>query len=146
MVFVYVPHGRNAIEPTREEAALLTELEERGVAPDGLEAALVARGVDPERARALAGLVRPRTAGERARAIGAALLWVAIAMVVAAGERPFRHWLRENHPGTEWLAGLIIPLIVLVAFAWTVLTRLRAAREARESVTRADQIDNRPIG
>lgn len=147
MVFVPVQRRRRAIEPTREEAALLRDLVAKGVRPEAFESALAGRGVDPERARLLAGLVRPRSAAERLAAIGTTLFWMGLAMAYAIGERPLRHWLREHHPGSEWMLGLVFPLIVVMAVLMTVVARRRAACQGREAgVTRADQIENKPIG
>jgi len=147
MVFVHVQHRRNEIVPTREEVALIRDLEARGVRAEDLEAALAGRGVTPERARELASLMRPRTAAERARSAATTLLWVGIAIAFGMFGRPLRAWVRENWPGSEWLVDLLFPLVVMVAFVITLLSRIRRTRQAREAgVAHADQIDNKPIG
>lgn len=146
MVFIHIPRDQSAVAPSREEVELLDELERRGVPPQDFEAALVARGVPPERARLLAKLGGPRSTADRARAIAGAVFWVLVALVVGIGERPLRRWVREEYPGMEWLVGLILPAVVLVAFLWTLAARLRAARQASDGVTHADQIENKPIG
>ncbi len=147
MVFVHVQHRRNDIVPTREEVALIRELQSRGVGPEEFEAALAGRGVAPERARQLASILRPRTAAERARSVGTAILWAGIAIVFGIFGRPLREWVGENWPGSEWLVDLIFPLIVMVAFVATLLSRLRRTRQAREAgVTHAADIENKPIG
>lgn len=147
MVFVPVHTRRNAVEPTREEAALLRDLDAKGVGPDDLEAALAGRGVPPERARQLAGLFRPRSAGERVQAIATALGWGVVLVLFGVAQRPLRQWLRENWPGSEWLVDLVIPAIVLLAFLATLVARVQAVRRAREAgLTSADQIENKPIG
>lgn len=146
MVFVFIPPKGAAVEPTREEAELMAELDRRGVPAQDFESALTASGVPPDRAAQLVKLGGPRSAGDRARAIATTVFWVVIALFIGLGERPLRRWLREEYPGWEWVAELVVPAFVVAVFLWTLLSRLRAARKARESVTRADQIENKPIG
>jgi hypothetical protein len=146
MVFIPVHHRRTAIEPTSEEAALLRELDKQGVRGDDLESALAGRGVSTERARLLAALGRPRSATARASMMAFSLAWVAFVMGFGLAERPLRHWLRENYPGLEWLVGLVIPLVILLFFLSSVLRRRLGTTDASPTTTRADKIDNKPIG
>jgi hypothetical protein len=146
MAFVHVPQRRPAIEPTAEEAALLRELAGKGLAGDDLAAALSARGVAPDRALLLAGLVAPRSAAGRVVNLAAASFWIVVAIVFGAGKRPLHHWLREHYPGSEWLVELILPAVIGLAVLWTLMSRLRKAGDAPEGTTRADQIENKPIG
>jgi len=147
MVFVYVPPPRRqAAEVTPEELAKIRELRARGLEGETLERALVANGVHPERARLLAAAAGPPTAAALARAVGVALGVMALGIFLALAKGPLREWLHENWPGSEWLVGLIIPFVVLLVVLWQLRERLRSASDAPEGTTRADQIDNRPIG
>jgi hypothetical protein len=146
MVYVYVHTPRPAVEPTPEEAALLREFSRKGLAKEDLAAALSGRGVDPERATLLAALVAPRSAGERVRGVATASFWIVLAIVFGVGKRPLQRWLRENHPGSEWLVELVLPVAFGLAMLWMFLNRRRKAGDAPEGTTRADEIDNTPIG
>ena len=147
MVFVYVPHrGRAArLELTPEEARLVARLQAKGLAGEDLEAALASSGVAPERARQI---VRSRTAdaGPILAALAGSWLAVALAIAFAFGKEPLRDWLRREHPGNEWLAGAAFPLFLILFVAWKVLEKRRRSHDAPEGTTRADQIENRPIG
>ena len=147
MVFVYVPHrGRNAqLELTSEEAKLVAKLQAKGLSGDDLEAALAAAGVTPERARQIV-LGRQAGASPVLAALSGAWLAVALAVLFALGKEPLRDWLRREHPGNEWLAGAAFPLVLLLFVAWKFLEKRRRAHDAPEGTTRADQIENRPIG
>ena len=147
MAYVFIPPARRrAIEPTREELATLRDLRARGLEGESLERALVAGGVPAERARLLAAAGSLPSAASVARGLGMVLTVMALGLLIALAERPMRHWLRENYPEWEWLVGLAFPLVVILVLLWRIQARRRAAAEAPEGATRADQIDNRPIG
>jgi hypothetical protein len=146
MVFVHVHRGRREVEPTREEAALLREFARQGVAGENLASALASRGVEPERARALAGLVSPVSAAERATRLGLVGFGVLAFTAYGLAKRPLRHWLRQNWPGSEWLVELIVPLVLGLTVLWTLLARQRTAGDAPQGTVRADKIENKPIG
>jgi hypothetical protein len=147
MVFVYIPPGRRrSIEATREELATMRELRARGLDGESLERALVASGIAPERARLLVAVGGPPSAAGVARVLGTVLTVMALGLFLALVERPLRAWLREHYPGSEGLVGFAFPLLVLLVVFWNLLQRRRAAADAPQGATRADQIDNRPIG
>jgi hypothetical protein len=148
MVFVYVPHRsrRDRIQPTPEEERMVARLQARGLAGDDLAAALASEGVQPERARQLAFLNSPRDPRALLLAVGGSLLVMGFALALGASERPLRHWLREAHPGWEWVAGMLVPILLLAVVLWKLAARRLRDRDAPDSPTRADRIDNRPIG
>lgn len=147
MVFVYIPHrGRNAqFELTPEETALVAKLQAKGLAGEDLEAALTASGVTPDRAHRI---VQGRSAGAGPILAALAGSWLAVGLAVlfALGKEPLRDWLRREHPGSEWLAGAAFPLLLVVLVAWKFMEKRRREHDAPESTTRADRIENRPIG
>jgi hypothetical protein len=147
MVYVFIPPARRqAVEATREELATLRELRARGLEGESLERALVAGGIPAERARLLAAVGSPQTAASVAGRLVLMTAVMALGLLFALAERPMRHWLRDHYPGWEWLVGLVFPLVVIVVVLWRIQSRRRAAADAPEGTTRADQIDNRPIG
>lgn len=147
MAYVFIPPARrHAVEATREELATLRELRARGLEGESLERALVAGGIPAERARLLAAVGSPQTAANVAGRLLLMTAVMALGLLFALAERPMRHWLRDRYPGWEWLVGLVFPLVVILVVLWRIQARRRAAAEAPEGVTRADQIDNRPIG
>jgi len=146
MVYVHVNVRRQALEATPEEAALLRELAPRNLAKADLESALAARGVEPARAALLATFRSPRTAAARARGVATAWFWIAVAIALGAGKQPLRHWLAGHYPGSEWLVELIVPVVFGLALLWMFMRRSRKAGDAPEGTTRADQIENKPIG
>lgn len=144
MVFVYVPH-RPAVEPTPEELARLRDLRARGLEGESLERALVAEGTDPGRAKQLV------TFDDRAPAAVAGrmllpLLVAGLGLLLAFGERPLREWLRREYPGSEWVAGALFPVLLLLFVLWRFQRRRRDAAGAPQGRTRSGDIDNRPIG
>lgn len=143
MVFIYVPHRRDAIEPTAEEAALVARLRAKGLTGEDLVMALAGAGVEPERARLLVG-----SSGTPAAAARLAMAVLGVGLVIGIGlvKGPLRDWLRSTSPGSEWAVELLLPIGLLGFVLWKVAARRRAAADAPEGATRADQIDNRPIG
>lgn len=147
MVFVYIPPGRRrSLEATREELARLRELQARGLEGESLERALVSSGIPAERARLLVAVGTPPSAASVARGLGLALTVMALGLLFALAERPLREWLRHDYPGSEWLLGLAFPLLLLLIVFWKLQRRRRSTGDAPEGTTRADQIDNKPIG
>lgn len=147
MVFVYIPPGRRrSIETTREELATLRELRSRGLEGESLERALVAGGIAPGRARLLVAVGGPPSTAGIARILGTVLTVMAVGLFFALAERPLREWLRRHYPGSEGLVAFAFPLLVMLVVFWNLLQRRRAAADAPQGTTRADQIDNRPIG
>lgn len=144
MVFVYVPR-RPAIEPTAEELARLRDLRARGLEGESLERALVAEGADPERAKLLVAS-GDGAAAAIAGSLLLSLLVAGLAILLALGERPLREWLRREYPGSEWVAGALFPVLVLLVFLWRLQRRRRDAADAPQGRTRSGDIDNRPIG
>lgn len=145
MAFV-IHHKPPAFQPTPEEAALVRELKRKGLSGESLESTLVARGVDPARARALARLAGPRSAADHARGLAGLGFWVLVALAIGVVKPLLQRWLRDHQPGSEWLAELVLPAVLGLAVLWTLMSRLRSAGDAPQGTTRADQIDNRPIG
>jgi hypothetical protein len=146
MVFVYVPRRRDVFAPTLEEERAVARLRAKGLAGDELAAALAGEGVEPGRARQLAGLRTFRASGSSSLGAGPLVLAVFVALAVGLGKQPLREWFRRELPGWEWLAGLIVPLTFLLFFAWRFAARRRRAEdEISGGPTRAGRIDNRPI-
>jgi hypothetical protein len=146
MVFVYVPRRRDVFEATPEEERAVARLQAKGLAGDDLAAALAGEGIEPERARKLAGPRAFRASGSASFGAGPLVLAVLVALALGVAKQPLRDWLRRELPGWEWLAGLIVPLAFLLFFAWKVAARRRRAEdEISGGHTRADRIDNRPI-
>jgi hypothetical protein len=146
MVFVHGNFRRQALEATREEMALLRELRRAGQSKEDLASALSARGVEPSRAALLATFGSPRSAAERARGVATAWFWIGLAIAFGAGKQPLRFWLARHYPGTEWLVDLIVPVTFVLVLLWMYVNRRRKAGDAPEGTTRADQIENKPIG
>jgi hypothetical protein len=147
MVFVYVPHRRrDSVVPSAEEEALIARQRAKGLAGEDLVAALTASGIPPERAKALAQYGQPRSAAAVAAALGAAGVAMLLAIVIGVSERPLKDWLRENHPDLQWIAGALFPLLLVLVVLWKFTSRRLRGRDAPEGTTRADRIDNRPIG
>lgn len=146
MVYVHVSTRRQAIVATPEEVALLRELAPRGLSKDELASALSARGVEPSRAALLASLGAPRSAAERVRSVATAWFWIGLAIAFGVAKRPLRAWLAEHYPGTEWMVELVVPVAFVLAVLSMFMIRGRRAADAPEGATRADQIENKPIG
>lgn len=144
MVFVYVQH-RPVAEPTSEESARLRDLRSRGLEGESLERALVAEGTDPGRAKQLVASAE-RAPAAIAGSILLSLLVAGLGILLALGERPLREWLRREYPGSEWVAGALFPLLVLLFVLWRFQRRRRDAAEAPQGRTGSGDIDNRPIG
>lgn len=144
MVFLYVPQ-RPVAPPSPEERARLRELRARGLEGEGLERALVAEGFEPGRARQLAA-AGDASAAAVARSVLLSLLLAVLVVLLSLGERPLREWLRREYPGSEWVAGALFPLLVVLVFLWRWARRRREAGDAPQGTLRADDIDNRPIG
>jgi hypothetical protein len=146
VVFVHMNFKQQAIVATPEEAALLRELAPRNLAKEELTSALTARGVEPSRAALLATFRSPRSAAARVGDVTISWFWIGLAIAFGAGKRPLRRWLEAHYPGTEWLVDLIFPGILVLAVLGVYLKRRRRAGDAPEHATRADQIENKPIG
>ena len=146
MVFVHVHHRHQVVEPTPEEAALLRDLARKNLTKEDLTSALSARGVEPSRAALLATLGAPRSAAQRVRAVAVTWFWIGLAIAFGSGKRPLRNWLATHYPGSEWLVELIVPVVFVLVLLWMVLKRRRKAGDAPQDTTRADQIENKPIG
>jgi len=146
MVFVHANFRREAIVATLDEAALLRELAPKNLAREELTSALTSRGVEPSRAALLAAVGSPRSPAERARGVAISWFWIGLAIAFGAGKGPLRSWLAAHYPGTEWVVELIFPVIILLALLGVFLKRRRAAGDAPEGTTRADRIENKPIG
>ena len=147
MVFVYVPRRRrHTIEATGEELATLRAMQARGLEGESLERALVASGIPPQRARLLVAVGSPPSAAGVARVFVLAMTIAVMGVMLGLLGRPLREWLGRNFPGTEWLVGMIMPLLVVLVLFWKLSRRRRSAGDAPEGTTRADEIDNRPIG
>lgn len=146
MVYVHMNFQRQALEATPEEAALLRELAPRNLAKEDLTSALTARGVEPSRAALLATFRSPRSAAARAAGVATAWFWIGLAIAFGVAKKPLRRWLGAHYPGTEWLVELIVPLAFVFALLWMFLRARRRAGDAPEGTTRADRIENKPIG
>lgn len=146
MVYVHMNFQRQAPEATPEEAALLREFAPRNLAKEDLTSALTARGVEPSRAALLATFRSPNSAADRVRGVAISWFWIGLAIALGAGKRPLRSWLAAHYPGTEWLVEVIFPVIVVLALLGMFLKRRRMAGDAPDGTTRADQIENKPIG
>lgn len=145
-MYVHVNTGGQAAEPTPEEAALLRGLLPKDLSKEDLASALAARGVDPARAAELAGMVSTGSAGKRVAGFAVAWFWIGLAIAFGVGKRPLRRWLEAHFPGTESLVDWVVPVAFILAVMWMYLSRRRQAGDAPEGATRADQIENKPIG
>lgn len=147
MVFVFVPpRRRHNVEATRQEMATMREMQSRGLEGESLERALVASGIAPERARLLVAVCSPSSVASFARAFALAVTVATMGVLFGLLAPPLRDWLKHHYPGTEWIVGAILPLLVVMGLLAGLARRRRSAGDAPDGTTRADQIDNRPIG
>jgi hypothetical protein len=147
MVYVHVAgHARyRHLELTAEEQRTLARLSRKGLSGDALAAALTGEGIEPERAKTLAELVRMRRAAAAPLVLVTAIVAFGAAFALGTGRVPLRDWLHAHAPGWEWLASLVIPLVFLLFMFVRFNARRRSSEVSPSEPTRPDAIENRPI-